>query len=255
MLDALKNIMNLVSSESANLSGANVNGYKKKESFLSSSGDSLGSVGNDTFTRTDFSQGSLTPTSESSSLAIQGNGFFVLFSETATNNGTEQKLYFSRDGNFSFDQNGYLVNKDGLYVASLDQNGKLNKMDKKTFDGKGTPTDKFHFSANGILFNDSENAKEGKRLALASFANPQGLIASEKGGGVFVSSTSAGKALIDYPDRNNLGLVRDQSLEQSNASTVDSLANLGILQRFFPSTAAALKVSLSANDDLNNLIR
>lgn len=371
MINALKSILNIIGVEAGNIAGANITGYKRKEGFISTNGDETRSIGNDTYTRTDFSQGSLTPTESNSDLAVQGTGFFVLFDDTdkasfnpdkkiselnkanrfsapitsgnftvngnvvsvnantdtfndvldrigtatggavtasydqvqnavilrnstggpinlglspttnflsvsnidksalqADSDGTfvlsnnpvgipakERQLYFTRAGNFFFDQDGFMVNQNGMYVASLDKNGNLIKTDKKTFDGKGSASDSFHFSANGILFNDTQRSKEGKQLALASFANPQGLTSSERGGGLFVHSQAAGKILIDHPDRNNMGLVKDQSLEQSNASTVDSMANMGVLQRFFPSTVAALKVSFSTQDDMNNMIK
>lgn len=57
---------------------------------------------------TQFSQGSLQATGNTTDLAIQGNGFFVL------KNG-DQYVY-SRAGAFSFDVDGRLVNMDGLPV-------------------------------------------------------------------------------------------------------------------------------------------
>jgi flagellar hook protein FlgE len=374
MLDALKSIMTAINNESANLAGANITGYKRKQGNISSSSDSLRSIGDRFISSTDYKQGSLTQTGFKSDLAIQGEGFFVLFDDSAsasfdpnkklselnekgyfkppitdgtftvngntvtvntntdsfndvlnkislatggvvtgeydqtlnevrlTNNsgpggvinlssGTSnfidvsrlsgsslqngansntfivsnapvgspvgvQKLYFTRNGNFKFDDNGFLVNENGLFVAGKDpKTGNLIKIDKKTFDGQGSVTDDFHFSANGILFNDSQLSKEGKQLVLARFANPQGLIGSRVGGSVYESTSSAGKMIIQNPDKTGFGLIKDQSLENSNSDAVDSLSNLGILQRFFPSTMSALKVALSAQDDLNNTIR
>ncbi|GIW21414.1 MAG: hypothetical protein KatS3mg068_0421 [Candidatus Sericytochromatia bacterium] len=374
MLDALRSIMNAINNESANLAGANVTGYKRKQGSISSSSDSLRSIGDRFISSTDYRQGSLTQTGFKSDLSIQGEGFFVLFDDTAkasfdpnkklselnekgyfkppitsgtftvngnvvnvnvntdsfndvlnnislatggvitgeynetlnelklvNNSGSNgpinllsgtsnfldvsrvlgsalqsesngntflvsnapvgspvgvQKLYFTRNGNFKFNDNGFLVNENGLFVAGRDpKTGNLIKIDKKTFDGLGSVTDEFHFSANGILFNDSQLSKDGKQLVLARFANPQGLIASRIGGSVYESTSAAGKMMIDSPDKTGFGLIRDQSLENSNSNVVDSLSNLGILQRFFPSTMSALKVVLSAQDDLNNTIR
>jgi len=374
MLDALKSIMTAINNESANLSGVNVTGFKRRRGSISSSSDSLRSVGDRFIPSTDYKQGSITQTGFKSDLAIQGDGFFVLFDDSAkasfnpdkklselnekgyfvppitngtftvngnlvnvntntdsfndvlnkislatggvvtgeynqilnevkltNNSGTSgpinlvsgtsnfldvsrllnsklqdggngntfivsnapvgspvgvQKLYFTRNGNFKFDDNGFLVNENGLFVAGKDsKTGKLIKIDKKTSDGLGSVTDDFHFSANGILFNDSQLSKDGKQLVLARFANPQGLVGSRFGGSVYEATSSAGKVMIDNPDKTGFGIIRDQNLENSNSDAVDSLSNLGILQRFFPSTMSALKVALSAQDDLNNTIR
>ncbi len=168
---------------------------------------------------------------------------------------SERKLYFSRKGNFFFNNDGFLTNDKGMFVASMDSKGNLIKTDKRTYDGLGNIDDKIHFSANGILFNDTQLSKEGKQLALGTFPNLGGLQSSSKGGEIYEATESAGRMKIDYPDKNQMGLLRDQNLEASNANTVDSLANLGILQRFFPSTLAAIKVTLSAQDDLNNTIK
>lgn len=75
-------------------------------------GVTLGSVS------VDFGQGSLTTTGVNSDLAIQGNGFFVLSDGAQT--------YYTRDGSFSRDANGTLVDpSSGLHVKGYqaDANG------------------------------------------------------------------------------------------------------------------------------------
>ena len=57
-----------------------------------------------------FSQGSIENTRESTNVAIQGNGFFVVKDENATSN------VYTRAGNFSFNSSGELVTPDGYYV-------------------------------------------------------------------------------------------------------------------------------------------
>ncbi len=59
-------------------------------------------------TTSDFSQGTLTPTDDSSDMAIQGNGFFVI------NSNGEQEL--TRAGNFQLDNQGNLTTTDGSSV-------------------------------------------------------------------------------------------------------------------------------------------
>ena len=373
MLGAIKNIMNMVSLESGNLAGSNVNGYKNKTASMDSSGNGFSGIGNDLYTKTDFRQGSLAQTGQSSDLAIQGDGFFVLFDDgakasfdpkmkldqlnadkkfsvpitngtftvngiavtvnTATDSfndvlnkinvatggqvfgnydqakneltltnitgvpganvtlasGTSnfldvseitnsalqqgagnnnykisallvgqvnqfQNLFFTRKGDFNFDTNGFLVNSKGLYVAGLDKNGSLIKIDKKAFDGTGAPGDTVHFESNGVLFNDTQLVKEGKKLALAKFPNNSGLTASQYGGELLTRTANAGQIEFSSPDSEGFGLLKDQNLEQSNASPVDSLTNLGLLQKFFPSTTSALKVVLGTQDDMNKFI-
>ena len=66
-----------------------------------------------------FAQGSFESTGNPTDLAIGGDGFFVLNEQ-----GTEN-LYYSRAGNFNFNESGYLTNPEGYVVQGwqLDTNG------------------------------------------------------------------------------------------------------------------------------------
>ena len=59
---------------------------------------------------TDFGQGSFETTSESTDMAISGDGFFTV-KEKQTEN-----TFYTRAGNFRFDKDGYLVDPNGLVV-------------------------------------------------------------------------------------------------------------------------------------------
>ncbi len=63
-------------------------------------------------TSADFSQGTLINSSNTTSMAISGDGMFVLKGQ----NGEANKLYYSRAGDFSFDGSGNLVNPNGNIV-------------------------------------------------------------------------------------------------------------------------------------------
>ncbi|MEW6327485.1 MAG: flagellar hook protein FlgE [Thermodesulfobacteriota bacterium] len=65
-----------------------------------------------------FAQGSFESSSQPTDLAIGGNGFFIVRAP-----GTENNLYYTRAGEFRFDESGYLVNPAGYVVQGweLDQ--------------------------------------------------------------------------------------------------------------------------------------
>lgn len=65
-----------------------------------------------------FAQGSFESSSQATDLAIGGNGFFIVRAP-----GTENNLYYTRAGEFRFDQSGYLVNPAGYVTQGwgLDQ--------------------------------------------------------------------------------------------------------------------------------------
>jgi flagellar hook protein FlgE len=68
-----------------------------------------------------FSQGTFQSTDSGLDCAIEGSGFFLL-KKTG-----DETTYYSRAGAFRFDENGYLINPEGLRVQgkSFDSNGKL----------------------------------------------------------------------------------------------------------------------------------
>jgi len=73
-------------------------------------------------TKTDFSAGVLKHTGNPLDLALEGDGFFCIK--------TEQGTQYTRNGNFSLDQDGMLVTMDGLSV--LGEGGSIN-IDGNTF--------------------------------------------------------------------------------------------------------------------------
>lgn len=63
-------------------------------------------------TTTDFRQGSLTQTGNNTDLAVQGNAFFTVADSSG-------KIVYTRDGAFNFDDQGYLVSKEGQTVLGV----------------------------------------------------------------------------------------------------------------------------------------
>ena len=68
-----------------------------------------------------FEQGSFESTSSNTDLAIGGDGFFVVRESTSSS------LYYTRAGNFSFDEEGNLINPEGYVVQgwAVDSNGDI----------------------------------------------------------------------------------------------------------------------------------
>jgi flagellar hook protein FlgE len=62
-----------------------------------------------------FSQGGFTTTGLATDVAIQGNGMFVL----KGNHGGEDGTFYTRNGQFTIDKDGYLTNLEGLKVQGL----------------------------------------------------------------------------------------------------------------------------------------
>ncbi|MBT9545735.1 MAG: hypothetical protein IV090_10140 [Candidatus Sericytochromatia bacterium] len=150
----------------------------------------------------EWAQGSIINSDQSSHFALQGEGFFVVAD-------TAGRYYLTRDGEFHWDGNGYLVNSAGLKVISSGQDFiRRDRRDRSdTFDPNG---------------NSEELLRYGdKSLLVVDVANRDGLRMSQFGSTVFsidgglplrlrndMSETTDGLSLI-YDDPLQLPAVND----------------------------------------------
>lgn len=109
-----------------NIANSNTTAFKSSSTVFSdllsanissSSGNSQVGRGSQVQTvQTNYSQGGFESTENSTDIAIQGSGFFIV---SAPLSGTD---LYTRNGNFSFDDNGYLVTADGYRVQGSTYN-------------------------------------------------------------------------------------------------------------------------------------
>ena len=119
---------------SQNIANVNTVGYKRTASEFqtlvnsqSASGGSYSAGGVTTNTRSFIGQeGQLQRTSESTDLAVSGQGFFVTTTQAEGVGATDSRL-FTRAGAFRVDKQGYLKNSAGLYLQGwpVDSNGEI----------------------------------------------------------------------------------------------------------------------------------
>lgn len=109
-----------------NIANTNTVGFKSSSTVFadmlsaeiaSSSGNSQVGLGSQIQTvSTNFSQGGFQSTESSTDLAIEGDGFFIV------NDPISDTQLYTRNGSFSFDNDGYLVNADGFRVQGSSYN-------------------------------------------------------------------------------------------------------------------------------------
>ncbi|PIQ23555.1 hypothetical protein COW36_13870 [bacterium (Candidatus Blackallbacteria) CG17_big_fil_post_rev_8_21_14_2_50_48_46] len=172
-------------------------------------------------TTIEWGQGSIVNSESSSHFAIQGEGFFVL----ADNFG---RYFLSRDGEFHWDQNGFLVNSAGLKVVSSGEE----------FIRKDVSDRSDIFSVDGY---SKELLKHGdKSFMLVSVANRDGLLMSQYGSTVFqvdgdlplrvqnsFESTTDGVTYI-YDDPDILASVNDPNFVTVPPSPVGTNTDFSI---------------------------
>lgn len=124
-LNAHGEAINVVSDNIANI---NTTGFKQSQSrFADVIATTVGDAGGAgtqgqgsrlASSRVSFTQGTLLPTGRNTDLALQGNGFFMVQGTYGGAPGT----FFTRNGSFGVDNEGYLVNSDRLIVQGFPVN-------------------------------------------------------------------------------------------------------------------------------------
>lgn len=148
------------------------------------------------YTYTDFREGFFQYTENPLDFAIEGDGFFVLE--------TPEGVRYSRDGAFSLDEAGFLVNQSGFRV--LDENGE-------------------HIFVEGEV--------DANQLLVVSFENPQEM--SKEGNGLFFAPEEAG-----VPEEG-VGFVHKGYIEKSNVNAVWEMTRMISAVRLFEAGQSAIQ--------------
>jgi len=168
-------------------------------------------------------QGALTQTGNPLDLAINGPGFFqVTLPDGQTG--------YTRDGNFSRDAQGQLVNQSGYVVA---------------------PGITIPVNATSITVSETGQVSVGLpgqvapsqvgEMQLARFVNPGGL--ASIGGNLLVQTAASGEPNAGVPGTEGAGLLRQFYVEASNVNVAEELVSLIQAQRAYEVNARAVTAS------------
>lgn len=157
---------------------------------------------------TDFSQGALEPTGIALDFAINGEGFFAIQNEGG-------ETAYTRGGNFSLDDDGYLVLGGVGYV--LDPRG------NNIYLG----TDKIFADSQGIIYYEETGAAIAQ-IGVYAFEGNDGL--ERRDDGLFVGegaqATQAAQILSGYQERSNTDLVQQMTNMMTYQRSLQSAAQL-----------------------------
>jgi len=111
----------------------------------------------------------------------------------------------------------------------------------------------FGVDKSGVITGRYTNSqtKELGMVALASFANPQGLTAI--GNNQWVETADSGQALVGAPGSGTLGLLQSGAVEDSNVDLTAELINMIVAQRMYQANAQTIKTQDSILQTLVNL--
>ncbi|HVZ91249.1 MAG TPA: flagellar hook protein FlgE [Rhizomicrobium sp.] len=180
-LDANSRALSIASSNIANV---NTVGYKSSQSAFSTmlaasgTGDAASAAGVMANAQQNIvQQGLIFSTSSPTDLAISGQGFFVVNTQS---DGSGQQLY-TRAGSFTPDADGNMRNTAGLYVMGWPVNpdgtvsadpGNLQAINLTTLEGKGVATTKMSLQQN-LQASDAEDASYVAGDMYAGNATPE----------------------------------------------------------------------------------
>jgi flagellar hook protein FlgE len=206
---------------------------------------------------TNFNQGSAQVTGRATNLMISGDGFFVL-----NRGGAEM---YTRAGAFNFDSTGKLVTIDGDIVKGYKFSDTTPATAGTTaedvvvpdmVDDTGTnPLRSYNIGADGIvtgIYADGTK-KPLFQLALANFANPEGL--EKVGDTAFRNTVNSGDPQLGAPGTGRRGNLIGGSLEMSNVDLAQEFTNLIIAQRGFQATSRVITTSDQVLEELVNIKR
>ncbi|QCI13826.1 flagellar basal-body rod protein FlgG [Pseudomonas putida] len=164
-------------------------------------------------TQKNFTAGSLQTTDQPLDMAINGRGFFQIMQPDGT-------ISYTRDGTFHLDSDGQLVTANGLALEPAI----VVPADAQTFtvgtDGTVSITTAGN-AATQVIGN----------LQTADFINPAGL--QSIGNNLFLETASSGAPNVGTPGLNGFGTTLQNTLENSNVSTVEELVNMITTQRAY----------------------
>jgi len=174
-------------------------------------------------TSRNFSQGSLTQTTNPLDVAVKGNGFFEIQMPDGTTG-------YTRDGAFQVNATGQLVTNNGYPVQPGITIPALAT--GVTIGSDGTVS---------VTLPGQVAPQTVGQLSLASFVNPPGL--EPKGQNLFGETASSGAPQAGAPGTNQLGTVQQGFVETSNVNVVEELVAMIQTQRAYELNSKAIQTS------------
>ena len=193
------------------------------------------------------SPGSTQFTGQTTDLAIEGDGFFVV-----QDGENQNDVKYTRAGNFYLDREGYVVDGDGRYVIGVAgeegvgvDNGKIKIPIEAT---------EMSIGQNGTVNYDlGGTLTTAGIIQIATFSNPGGL--QKVGGNLYQQSANSGEASQGNPIADGRGSIQSGSLEMSNVDLSEEFTDMIVAQRGFQANTRIITTSDEILQELVNLKR
>jgi flagellar hook protein FlgE len=252
-LDSFTSGLNTVGNDIANV---DTTAYKSADTSFA---DTFNGVGVQVSgVTTNFGQGALSETGNPENLGISGNGYFIV-QDPATGD-----QYATRDGQFTVNSSGFLVNEEGYEVMGL-TGGTASAAPatlgpiKLGTPPTGTQLQSVTIGTSGNLIESYSNGAQitTNQILMQNFTDQSQLVSN--GDNLYTNLTAAGpisttlSAADNTPGSAGLGSIESGTLEQSNVDLTQEFSNMITLQRAFEANARVLTTSDTILQDIVDL--
>lgn len=217
-----------------------------------------------------MSGGALQPTGRDLDFAIENDGFFIVSQDTSGN-----IKRFTRDGAFTTDFEGNLVNAEGLRVLGYTVNeysltstvqapsnasdystlGTITIPSEITVGASDLSLETFSIDGSGLIqgiYSDGNVYKLGQ-IGIAKFKNPGGL--EKLGGNTYRDSRNSGAIEIGLANEGGFGTIRQGVTEMSNVDLANEFTEMIITSRAYQANSRTISTSDEMLQELLNLKR
>jgi flagellar hook protein FlgE len=205
----------------------------------------------------DWNQGTIQKTSNPFDLAVAVSGFFIVKDDAG-------KQYYTRDGNFNFDKDGYLVTSSGMKVqgSAYPPASPPTLVDIQA-PACATPPPNFQTMTvdnNGVYWatdpTDPASAKTAVFQAVLCDATDRSVMA-KMNGNLYTKTTddTTDPLIIGVPNTAGMGSVEPGSLEMSNVDIAKEFVNMITAQRAFSASSKVITTSDEILQELVNIKR
>jgi flagellar basal-body rod protein FlgG len=170
-----------------------------------------------------LTQGAMLRTQNPLDVGISGNGYFQINLPTGV-------IAYTRDGNFTRDNQGQLVTAQGYVVAP-----------GITIPAEATSITVSDFGQVSVTINGQAQSQQVGQLQLVNFINPAGLEAI--GGNLYIETSASGNPTQGNPGENGLGSIQQFFIEQSNVSVAEELVSMIQAQRGYEVNTRVVRAS------------
>jgi flagellar hook protein FlgE len=206
-------------------------------------GVALGSVDNL------MSAGALQSTGQPLDAAIQGTGWFRVSTNapTGTPPAAPTTFDYTRAGNFTTDNAGYLVTQDGNYVV-----GNSGTADGYIQLPAGSTSPNIAADGTVSYIPTGGGARvTASQISLAQFANEAGMARVSQN--MWSATPASGAAQVGFPGANQSGTISAGTLEMSNVDLATEFTNMIVAQRGFQANSKVISTTDQMLQDLVNL--